>query len=78
MLNITSNTQTEWFFGISFNESAVATSSPNGPLAAQYAAQILGTHLKGLQIGNEPDLYTDRSTCSRWYRSNLHGAFPML
>lgn len=59
MLNISSNTDTEWFFGISFNETAVSTSSPNGPLAAQYAAQILGTHLKGLQIGNEPDLYVD-------------------
>jgi len=59
MLNISSNTDTEWFFGISFNESAVTTASANVPLAAQYAAQILGSHLKGLQIGNEPDLYVD-------------------
>lgn len=59
MLNISANTDTEWFFGISFNETAVSTDSTNVPLAAQYAAQILGTHLKGIQIGNEPDLYTD-------------------
>ena len=59
MLNISLNTDTEWFFGVSFNETAVSTESANVPLAAQYAAEILGTHLKGLQIGNEPDLYTD-------------------
>jgi hypothetical protein len=59
MLNISNAVDAEWFFGISFNESAVSTQSANVPLAAQYAAEILGQHLKGLQIGNEPDLYVD-------------------
>lgn len=56
MSNISAVLDTDWYFGLSFNSSAVGTISPNVPLVASYAQQILGSHLKGLAMGNEPDL----------------------
>jgi hypothetical protein len=56
MANISSLVGAEWFFGLSFNESAVDTPSGNVPLAAGEAQRILGTNLRGLALGNEPDL----------------------
>lgn len=56
MSNITSLVGTEWFFGLSFNETEVTDPTGNVPIAAKYATQILGSSLRGLQVGNEPDL----------------------
>ncbi|KAF8519369.1 glycoside hydrolase family 79 protein [Hysterangium stoloniferum] len=54
MSNITSLVNAVWYMGVPFNDSA------NPRLAiAQYSERILGTSLKGLQVGNEPDLYAD-------------------
>ncbi|KAJ9114611.1 hypothetical protein QFC22_005484 [Naganishia vaughanmartiniae] len=61
MSNISSTVDAHWFFGLSFNQSAVETMSPNVPLVAQTAQQMLGYHLLGLQLSNEPDLYTDHN-----------------
>ncbi len=56
MANITSLVGAEWYFGLAFNESDVTTPTGNIPIAAQYAQQILGKSLRGLALGNEPDL----------------------
>lgn len=56
MANVSNIVDAHWFFGLSFNQSAVETQSPNVPLVAQTAQQMLGYHLLGLQLSNEPDL----------------------
>ncbi|BEJ01656.1 hypothetical protein CcaverHIS631_0603380 [Cutaneotrichosporon cavernicola] len=56
--NVSSLVDAQWYFGLSFNQTAVAAGSINMPLAAGYAQKILGPHLRGLAVGNEPDLYT--------------------
>jgi hypothetical protein len=61
MANISAITDTEWFFGLPFNQSDVDNQIPNIPEIAQYAQQILGSKLLGLQLGNEPDLYSDHN-----------------
>ncbi|KAL7419236.1 hypothetical protein Q5752_006073 [Cryptotrichosporon argae] len=61
MANITGLIGTEWYFGLSFNESEVTDPTGNPAIAAQYAQAILGSSLKGMALGNEPDLYVDHS-----------------
>ncbi|KAJ9111439.1 hypothetical protein QFC19_001208 [Naganishia cerealis] len=61
MANVSNMVDAHWFFGLSFNQSAVETQSPNVPLVAQTAQQMLGYHLLGLQLSNEPDLYVDHN-----------------
>jgi hypothetical protein len=56
MSNISSLVGTEWFFGLAFNESDVTELSQNTPVVAEYAQKILGSNLRGLIVGNEPDL----------------------
>ena len=56
MANVSNIVDAHWFFGLSFNESAVETMSTNVPLVAQTAQEMLGYHLLGLQLSNEPDL----------------------
>lgn len=56
LANISSLIGIEWYFGLAFNQSSSATISDNVALAAGYAQQILGPHLRGLALGNEPDL----------------------
>jgi hypothetical protein len=56
MANISSLVQAEWFFGLAFNDTSVSTQSPNIPLAVHHAQTILGDNLRGLAMGNEPDL----------------------
>lgn len=56
MANISALTDTAWYFGLCFNETAVETKSPNVPLAASWAQKILGDNLLGIAMGNEPDL----------------------
>lgn len=59
MSNISSLVHAEWYFGLAFNESDVSGNWENVPVAAQYAESILGPYLKGMPLGNEPDLYVD-------------------
>jgi len=56
MANITSLVGTEWFFGLAFNESDTQILTHNAPVVAEYAQKILGSSLRGLIVGNEPDL----------------------
>lgn len=56
MANISSLIDVEWYFGLSFNETSVTTQNPNVPLAAEWIQRILGSNLRGLALGNEPDL----------------------
>ncbi|KAF9484215.1 glycoside hydrolase family 79 protein [Pholiota conissans] len=52
--NISSLVNVRWHLGIPFNDTQ------NFRLAiAERGQQILGDHLMGLQVGNEPDLYAD-------------------
>lgn len=59
MANISALTRTEWYFGLAFNYSDATLDWHNIPIAANMAQDILGGYLKGLPLGNEPDLYTD-------------------
>lgn len=61
MANISTLTDTRWYFGLSFNESAVTSPTGNIPVAATLAQQILGDKLLGLGLSNEPDLYVDHN-----------------
>ena len=56
MSNISAHVNAQWYFGLAFNETDVAGPIPNIHIAAKYAEDILGEHLLGLVIGNEPDL----------------------
>jgi hypothetical protein len=56
MANISSLVHAEWYFGLAFNESDVSGNWENIPEAASYAERILGQWLKGMPLGNEPDL----------------------
>lgn len=56
MSNISSLVGAEWFFGLAFNESDVTLLTHNTPIVAEYAQKVLGTNLRGLIVGNEPDL----------------------
>jgi len=56
MSNISALVGTEWFFGLAFNESDVTELTHNTPVVAEYAQKILGANLRGLIVGNEPDL----------------------
>ncbi|WWD17633.1 hypothetical protein CI109_102074 [Kwoniella shandongensis] len=67
MANVTSLVGAEWFFGLAFNESTVDTPTGNVPIAATYAQQILGSSLRGLSVGNEPDLYVDHNKRAAGY-----------
>lgn len=67
MANISSLVGADWFFGLSFNETAASDPTLNAPTAAEWAQKILGTNLRGLAIGNEPDLYTTHGDrASNW------------
>ncbi|CAK9784638.1 hypothetical protein CC85DRAFT_325945 [Cutaneotrichosporon oleaginosum] len=57
LANISSLVDAKWYFGLAFNQSNAASISDNMPIAAGYAQKILGSHLRGLALGNEPDLY---------------------
>lgn len=59
MSNISALVDTEWYFGLPFNKTDVENQIPNIPEVATYAQRILGDRLLGLQLGNEPDLYSD-------------------
>ena len=67
MAEISTLTDTNWYFGLSFNESAVTSRSDNIPLAATQAQSILGDKLLGLQLSNEPDLYVDHQKRQQGY-----------
>lgn len=56
MANVSSLVNVEWFFGLSFNETSVSTLNPNVPVAAEWIQRILGGNLRGLAMGNEPDM----------------------
>ena len=50
--NVSSLVNVEWFLGVPLNESE------NLRLGiAEVGQAVLGDKLKGLQVGNEPDLY---------------------
>jgi hypothetical protein len=50
--NISSLVKVRWYLGVPFNDTS------NFRLAImEQGQQILGDHLIGLQVGNEPDLY---------------------
>ncbi|EIW72362.1 hypothetical protein TREMEDRAFT_41693 [Tremella mesenterica DSM 1558] len=61
MANISTLLDVEWFFGLAFNETSVDGNDVNIPVAAEWAQKILGSNLRGLAVGNEPDLYVDHS-----------------
>ncbi|KLO13587.1 hypothetical protein SCHPADRAFT_940250 [Schizopora paradoxa] len=50
--NISSHLNIEWFLGVPLNDSANLRLE-----IAEVGMNILGSKLKGLQVGNEPDLY---------------------
>ncbi|ORY23372.1 hypothetical protein BCR39DRAFT_507851 [Naematelia encephala] len=76
MANITNLVGTQWMFGLSFNESEVENPTGNPPLAAHYAQQILGPHLIGFGLANEPDLYVDHNERpSGWTLTNYLDEF---
>ncbi|KAK4683856.1 hypothetical protein P7C73_g6361, partial [Tremellales sp. Uapishka_1] len=76
MANITALVGAEWFFGLSFNQTEVDTPTGNVPIAATYAQKILGDSLRGLALGNEPDLYSDHSfRPSGWNITNYLSEF---
>jgi len=52
MGNISKLTNVDWFIGLPFNDTA----NPRLELA-EIAQSVLGDHLLGMQLGNEPDLY---------------------
>ena len=54
MQSISKLVKANWFFGIPF---IAVDSDGNAGLVVQYARQILGSTLLGLQLANEPDLY---------------------
>lgn len=56
MANISTLVHTEWYFGLAFNYTDATLDWHNIPIAANYAQRILGRYLKGLPLGNEPDL----------------------
>ncbi|BEJ16941.1 hypothetical protein CspHIS471_0603420 [Cutaneotrichosporon sp. HIS471] len=58
LANVSSLVDAQWYFGLSFNQTSASGISGNMPLAAGYAQKILGSYLRGLGLGNEPDLYT--------------------
>ncbi|KAK8866161.1 hypothetical protein IAR55_001312 [Kwoniella newhampshirensis] len=70
MANITSLVNAEWFFGLAFNETDVTSPTGNIPVAATWAQRILGSSLRGLSVGNEPDLYVDHSKRPAGYGVN--------
>ncbi|GMK54139.1 hypothetical protein CspeluHIS016_0107250 [Cutaneotrichosporon spelunceum] len=57
LANVSSLVDAQWYFGLAFNQTSVDRITSNMPLAAGYAQKILGSHLRGLALGNEPDLY---------------------
>ncbi|KAG7535920.1 hypothetical protein FFLO_03591 [Filobasidium floriforme] len=59
MANISAVVGVDWYFGLPFNQSAVENKIDNIYEVAQTAQAILGERLLGLQMGNEPDLYSD-------------------
>ncbi|WVW82605.1 hypothetical protein I302_104616 [Kwoniella bestiolae CBS 10118] len=79
MSNITSLVGADWYFGLSFNESAVDSPTGNVPIAAKWAQDILGEHLLALSVGNEPDLYVDHSKRQPgWGVSNYVSEFDAM
>ncbi len=62
MANVSGLIDAQWYFGLAFNQSNAASISENMPIAAGYAQKILGPHLRGLALGNEPDLYVPNPT----------------
>ncbi|ESK94670.1 glycoside hydrolase family 79 protein [Moniliophthora roreri MCA 2997] len=54
--NISTLVNVGWFLGIPMNDTN--TGSPIRLEIAEYSQQVLGDRLLGLQVGNEPDLYT--------------------
>jgi hypothetical protein len=56
MANVSRLTHAEWYFGLAFNYTDALADWHNIPLAASYAQRILGGNLRGLALGNEPDL----------------------
>lgn len=52
MSNISALTNAKWFVGVPFNDTA----NPRLGIA-EASERILGEHLLGFQVGNEPDLY---------------------
>jgi len=65
LANISSLVNVRWHLGIPFND----TSNLRLAIAEQGQA-ILGDHLIGLQVGNEPDLYA-----SHGHRPSTYGPF---
>jgi len=56
MANISTLVGCEWYFGLAFNQTDVDNHNDNSQIATQLATSILGDKLRGLAVGNEPDL----------------------
>ncbi|EJU00547.1 hypothetical protein DACRYDRAFT_108615 [Dacryopinax primogenitus] len=56
LANISALVEAQWYFGLSFNDTSA---DGNALVVAQYAQDILGNNLIALQLGNEPDLYSN-------------------
>lgn len=53
LANVSALVNTKWYLGVPLNDSS------NLRLAiVEYGERILGANLLGLQVGNEPDLYS--------------------
>lgn len=56
MSNVSSLLNVEWYFGLSFNETSVSNLNDNVPVVTEWTQRILGNNLRGLALGNEPDM----------------------
>ncbi|TDL22798.1 hypothetical protein BD410DRAFT_860283 [Rickenella mellea] len=63
MGNISSLLPIEWFIGLPFND----TNNPRRELA-EIAQKVLGKNLIGMQLGNEPDLYSGNGIRTNAYQ----------
>ncbi|KAH7927999.1 glycoside hydrolase family 79 protein [Leucogyrophana mollusca] len=72
--NISSLVNVNWYLGIPFNDTS------NFRLQiAEISEAVLGDHLLGLQVGNEPDLYVSHGHRSAGYdQANYVGEFGQL
>lgn len=62
MGNISNLVNVDWFIGLPFND----TNNPR-TILAEISQKLLGNHLLGMQLGNEPDLYFNNGLRSANY-----------
>jgi hypothetical protein len=67
MANISSLVNVDWFIGLPFND----TNNPRTTLA-ELAQSRLGSHLIGMQLGNEPDLYRNNQLRPADYNETIY------